>query len=72
LRARWLREFLTHGPSLTPDPIRNLKGKGQRDPKPLARKQRHSLSAPCPSSSVYGQGSERDRGSEIASDIGVD
>ena len=25
-----LREFLTHGPSLTPDPIRKFKGKGQR------------------------------------------
>ena len=24
LRARWLREFLTHDPSLTPDPIRKL------------------------------------------------
>ena len=37
-----LREFLTHGPSLTPDPIRKLKGKGQGDPNSLARKRRHS------------------------------
>jgi hypothetical protein len=36
------REFLTHGPSLTPDPTRKLKGKGQGDPKPLAHKRRHS------------------------------
>ena len=41
-RARWLREFLTHGPSLTPDPIRKLKGKGQGDPEPLVRKRRYS------------------------------
>jgi hypothetical protein len=37
-----LREYLTHGPSLTPDPIRKLKGKGQGDPNSLARKRRHS------------------------------
>jgi hypothetical protein len=29
LRARWLREFLTHGPSLTPDPKRKFKGISQ-------------------------------------------
>ena len=37
-----LREFLTHGPSLTPYPILKLKGKGQGDPNPLARKRCHS------------------------------
>jgi hypothetical protein len=42
LRARWLREFLTHGPSLTPDPKRKLKGEGQGDPNQWARKRRHS------------------------------
>ena len=39
-----LREFLTHGFSLTPDPrpIRKFKGKGQVDPKPFARERHHS------------------------------
>ena len=34
-----IREFLTHGPSPTPDPTRKVKGKGSE---PLACEQRHS------------------------------
>ena len=39
-----LREFLTHGFSLTPypRPVRKFKGKGQGDPKPFARERHHS------------------------------